>query len=248
MVGREGGGGFPAERLARLAALESWHFWFVGRRDLIDRLLDRHAPVAGQRVLDLGCGTGRNLELGSVRGWRMVGLDARPEGLASARLHRPSSLLIRADATRLPLRDRTFEGVLLLDVLEHADEGLLLAEVERILRPRGWAVVLVPALPSLWSYRDRAAGHLRRYTRRSLTAALAAARLQVVESRYYQCLLLPLVWCTRMLGRGGASWRDLEERPAGWLNRVLTWINRCEVASDLPWPCGSSLVAVCRRS
>ncbi|HEY0005136.1 MAG TPA: class I SAM-dependent methyltransferase [Pyrinomonadaceae bacterium] len=241
--------GFSAERLERLAEIERWHFWFVGRRALIDKLLAVHLKMPGATVLDLGCGTGLMLESLTLRGNLAIGLDLRPEGLAATRRDLPAARLLRADATSLPLADASCDAILLLDILEHLDDRALLKEVKRTLRPGGLLVLTVPALPWLWSYRDLAAGHLRRYRRGELCALLEESGLRIQEMRYYQCLLFPLVALTRLGGRRGPAARDMEERPISFLNSLLTWVNRLEVKLGqlIRWPIGSSLVAVCRK-
>ncbi|MEW6231240.1 MAG: class I SAM-dependent methyltransferase [Chloroflexota bacterium] len=240
---------FSPDRLSRLSQLERWHFWFVGRRALIERLLNRYLNGKDQFVLDLGCGTGLMLETLMRRGYRVVGLDLRPEGLYTTRQRLPHSWLLQADTSHLPLKEEAFGVVTLLDVLEHVDDGVLLSEIYRVMQPGGWAVITVPAMPWLWSYRDEAAGHLRRYTRQQLGRMLANAHLHVQEIRYYQCLLLPLVVITRLFGRRGPAMRDLEERPLSTFNTVMTWINRIEarLSDVISWPWGSSLVVTCRR-
>jgi SAM-dependent methyltransferase len=239
--------GFTGDRLAQLARMERWHFWFVGRRALVDGLLERHGVRPELRVLDLGCGTGLMLRRLERRGCRVVGVDMRPEGLRQLRHTSPGSPTVQADATRLPFAGDSFDALLLLDIVEHVDDRALLAEVRRVLRPGGVAVLTVPAFPWLWSFRDEAAGHLRRYTRRGLVRSVAAAGLAVREVRYYQFLLFPLVVATRWLGRRGAAMRDAEERPGGALNALLSRVNRLEAALGrfVPWPWGSSLAAVC---
>ena len=242
--------GFPRERLARLSQLERWHFWFAGRRALIDRLLKQCVDGTARRILDLGCGSGLGVETLTLRGYRVVGLDRRPEGLHATRRSLSGLWLLQADATSLPFVQGAFDVVLLLDLLEHLDDRMLLAEVGRVLRPGGWVLVTVPAMPWLWSYRDEAAEHLRRYTRRQLTRLLADMGLPVQGVYYYQCVLFPLVVITRLWGRSGPGLRDLEERPISLLNTVLTWVNRAEVrlGGVVRWPWGSSLVALCRKA
>ena len=242
-------GAFSVDRLSRLAQLERWHFWFVGRRLLIDRLLNRYLDDKAQLVLDLGCGTGLMLEILMRQGHRAVGLDLRPEGLYATRQALPRSRLLQAKATQLPLKENVFGTVMLLDVFEHVDDRVVLAEVQRVLRPGGWAVITVPAMPWLWSHRDEGAGHLRRYTRQQLLGLVNSARFQVQEMRYYQCLLFPLVVISRLFGRNGPGIRDFEERPFPILNSVMSWVNRLEVRlSDvISWPWGSSLVVICRK-
>ena len=65
---------------------------------------------------------------------------------------------MQAEAEYLPLSDASLTGMLMLDVLEHVDDVLLLRDAHRALRPGGWVVATVPAMPWLWSYRDVAPG------------------------------------------------------------------------------------------
>jgi SAM-dependent methyltransferase len=243
--------GFSLLRLERLAQLERWHFWFTGRRLLVDSLLTaRVAPAQTPGLLlDLGCGTGFELRRLGHLGYEVVGLDLRPEGLVATRASDRQIPLLQARAPVLPLADGSLGGVLLLDVAEHLESVPLLAELRRALRPGGFGILTVPALPWLWSYRDEAAGHLRRYTRDQLLAALEQAGFRVERVAYFQFLLLPLVMVTRLLGRRGPALRDLEERPLPVLNSALAVISRLDaaVASRVSWPWGSSLVAVFRK-
>lgn len=239
---------FSQERLARIAEMERRHFWFVGRQTIMRRLWQLH--VYGTcRVLDVGCGTGHTLrELASQGHW-VVGIDGRREGLQILKQEGVTSAVAQAGAPHLPLRDQSFDVVLMQDVLEHTDDVALLAEAHRLLRPGGWLLLSVPALPWLWSYRDDAAGHLRRYTREHLRRRLVEAKYSILDMRYYQCCLLPMIALTRLLGRRGPGLRDQEDRPLGPLNRVFSIINRLEArfSDTIPWPLGSSLVAACRR-
>jgi SAM-dependent methyltransferase len=241
--------GFDPARLARIRELEGWHFWFAGRRELVRGLLARHLGPAPQRILDVGCGTGRLAGELLAAGHRVTAVDRLPEALAAARAGTRGVGLLRADAGRLPLRAGAFDAVTLLDVLEHVDDAAALAELRRVVRPGGLLVLTVPAAPWLWSHRDRAAGHLRRYTRTSLRAALAAGGFAPLELGPYQCALFPVLAASRLFGRRGPRLRDAEERPPALLNAALAWVNRREARlgpGRLPF--GSSLAAACRRS
>ena len=242
--------GFSSDRLARVEAMERWHFWFRGRGILVRELLGREKIGSGALHLELGCGTGRMAQEMMERGHRVVGVDLRPEGLDALRKADPSAMLVRADATLLPFRADAFDVVTALDVIEHVDDSAALTELHRILSPSGRAVLSVPAVPWLWSGRDVDAGHLRRYTPRLLRSALIRARLAVVAMRYYQFVLFPLIVASRLLGKARLSHgtQRHEEMRIPVLNRVLGWVNGAEamVAAKIPLPWGSSLVVVCK--
>jgi ArsR family transcriptional regulator len=104
------------------------------------------APIP--RLLDIGTGTGRILELLAPRARAGLGIDASKAmlALARARLARSgiSHCTVRlADMYRLPLPDSGFDAAVLHMVLHHAeDPALALAEAARVLRPGGALLVV----------------------------------------------------------------------------------------------------------
>lgn len=101
-------------------------------------LLDLTAPRAGERLLDIGCGSGENLGLFRQKGCDVTGVDPSPFLLdqASARL-RSRAELRTARAEDLPFSDNEFDIVTLLHGLEFTDDpGLAVAEAIRVCRGR----------------------------------------------------------------------------------------------------------------
>lgn len=95
------------------------------------------ARGASGRVLDLGCGTGRNLPLydGSVR---PIGLDPCIETLRAARRRAPGVPLVLGVAERLPFRSGAFDTAVSGLVLCSVEEpGRTLDELRRVLAPGG---------------------------------------------------------------------------------------------------------------
>jgi SAM-dependent methyltransferase len=70
-----------------------------------DALLDVLDPQPGDRVLDVGCGTGRHAAMIAARGADVLGLDADPGMLAKARTDHPELTFVRADARTVTLAD-----------------------------------------------------------------------------------------------------------------------------------------------
>ena len=75
------------------------------------------------------------------------------------------------------------------NVLEHIDDHVgALRSMAGLVRPGGYIVLVCPAFPFAMSPVDIATGHVRRYTRRSMTAALTEAGLEVIDVRYANSL------------------------------------------------------------
>lgn len=118
----------------------------------------RHLPPAGGRVLEIGCGYGRNLvALASLPGVRVVGSDPVLAELARAKSERLASLpagqrerveLVQQEDLRLPFRDGSFDLVVLWQVLEHVFEPHrkqgVLDEALRVTRDGGHVLVETP--------------------------------------------------------------------------------------------------------
>lgn len=134
-------------------------------------------PHLGKSVLEVGAGLGANTPflLGPEQErWLCLEPDAALNAQIPATLaHHPQREIVQ---TRTGiLRDlpapETFDTILYIDVLEHIEDDLgEMRQALTHLSPPGKIVVLSPAHPWLFTEFDRALGHYRRYTRRSLRA------------------------------------------------------------------------------
>lgn len=215
---------------------------------MIGRILERYAGRSASRVLDVGCGGAWTLF--DLRGsLRVHGLDRLSPGLRRAR-EAGIPEVVQADCGSVPYRSGVFDAVLMFDLLEHVDDGEALNEGVRVVRPGGVVMATCPAGPWLWSERDRAAGHRRRYTAKGVRTLFERRGLKVLAIRRYQFLLFPLFVAARWVGRRNPSVLSWEERPGRRLNRVLTRINRIDarLGARLRWPWGTSLVVVGRKT
>jgi SAM-dependent methyltransferase len=238
----------------RLAELDDRHWWFAGRRRIVFAELERLPLPDGARLLDAGCGTGRNLvEL--ARFGTAVGTELNAEAAALARGRGAGEVHV-APVEALPLGDAAFDAVLCLDVLEHTtDDVVALRELRRVTAPGGWLIVTVPAYERLWSAHDVLSGHVRRYDRRSLTAVVDEGGWTLRRWTGFNALLLAPAAVARIAQRnrttgpaGRAS--ELEATPA-WLDRVLEQPLRAEAAllrTGRRLPVGLSLLAVLQNT
>lgn len=178
--------------------LERSYWWFVGRRKIVATLLNGVKKRKSNIVLDVGCGTGGNLELLSSYGL-CIGIDISPLALSICREHWDGNLIC-ADACSLPFRNCSVDLIAALDVLEHLqDDVSALREFWRILKPNGILIVTAPAFMFLWSGHDIALGHFRRYTMSELKLKLNKVGFAIQKLSYAICPLLPFVFVFRKL-------------------------------------------------
>lgn len=232
--------------------VERDHWWSVGMRGIFHMCLEEGLRGTERpRLLDLGCGTGIALEEFARHG-RILGLDIAPEALEFTRSRNPGTPLVRGDLVLLPVAGESLDGVLALDVIEHLqDDAAAVREIHRILKPGGVALLNVPAFPSLWSGKDTANRHLRRYTRSTLRPVLEESGLRVERMTYTNAALFPAIWLARqgqrLLGRPWNSRSEYHPRP--WVNSGLRSILALERGllrlSNMPF--GTSVTCLARR-
>lgn len=119
--------------------------------------------------------------------------------------------------------------VLLMDVLEHVDDdvGLIRASMKGAM-PGAFAVISVPAFPSLFSAHDRFLDHKRRYRMQTLEDVVRAAGLDVITTRYFFAMILPLVATMRLLEKRGPPKSSLVPHPRP-VNDLMTLAHRVEL-------------------
>ena len=239
-----------AEVYARMAELDSEHWWFAARRDILDSVIRRIVrPPKNARILEVGCGTGHNLEMlarfGTVEATE---LNDKARELASRRLGREIKSAALPDLSMLP--QATFDLVALLDVLEHisGDEEALQA-IRSVMKPGGKLLVTVPGNPWMWSAHDVAHHHQRRYRKGQLRQVAQSAGLAVDFLSPFNTLLFPAVAGARiagkLIGRDSAD----DSMPPRPVNAILKSVFGLEssLIGRVPLPFGVSLVAVLRR-
>jgi SAM-dependent methyltransferase len=238
------------EQIAEMYALEASHWWFWGKRRVMQRLLGPRLAAGNLEILDIGCGAGANaLELSAYG--HVTASDRSLDALAFVR-SRGVAEVVAAEAPRLPFREAAFDLVTAYDVIEHvSDDQLFVGELARVIAPGGSLAVHVPAWPSLWSRHDEVLEHKRRYTRASLRALLAGSGLTLDFLGWTNFTIfaptVALRWTRRKISQEPTS-ADLGVVPPA-INTILRGIYRIEaaLAATTGLPVGVSLAAIATR-
>ena len=234
----------------RMAELDRTHWWFTARRRILSSVVRRIArPPAAARILELGCGTGHNLDmLGAFGRVEASELDDHARALANRRLGRAVEKVALPDLGKFPAD--SYDLVALLDVLEHVpDDAGSLAAIFTRLKPGGALLLTVPANPWMWSAHDVAHHHHRRYRKREIAALARAAGYEIDLLSPFNTMLFPLIAGVRLLNKVRGHDSADDALPAPPVNRALDRLFGVEAGliGRLPFPFGVSLVAVLRR-
>ena len=151
-------------------------------------IYERVRGALGQRILELGSGTGTITEFIADRPL-VVGLDVVDAYVQTATERfkdRPNVIIRHQDLTTSldGLASMRFDSALSVNVLEHIqDDVAAMHAVYTLLVPGGTFTALVPSHPLLMSPFDRSIGHFRRYTKSELRRKLETAGFQVESLR-----------------------------------------------------------------
>ena len=167
--------------------VEDKHWWFVGRRAILESFMRGIVAKIGARpsairILDVGCGTGANLEMLSQFG-EAEGVDVSDDALEFCR---GKGLNVQKGlAEKLPYEDGAFDVTTALDVVEHLDDDLAgLTEMFRVTKNGGYSLIFVPAFMWLWGLQDDISHHRIRYTKSQIIERLEKAGYSIERATY----------------------------------------------------------------
>lgn len=227
-------------------ASEANHFWFVGKRLFIAKIL-RNFQGHTKSILDVGCGTGGTSVF--LKRWGQVtGVE---KSRTAYQLARKRGLTVKlGSANRLPLAADTFDLVTIFDVLYH--EGVrevdALKEAYRVLKPGGLLLVTDSAVPWVFGPHDISMDAKCRYTKTQLASYIRNAGFDIRCARYIFAGIFPFFLISRLLAQiRGAPAHLPTPHPIihAFFIKILTiesW-----VFPLVPLPIGSSLIILARK-
>jgi SAM-dependent methyltransferase len=233
----------------RMRSLETTHWWFLGRRHVLAKLLAGLGLPPRARILEAGCGVGGNIEM--LAGFGRV--DAfEPDG-PSRQYVSDRTGLTPAEGflpDQVPYKPASFDAVCAFDVVEHVeDDRGSVAAMADLVAPGGYLVLTVPAYQWMWSAHDEVHHHKRRYTKAEILKIVRAAGVEPVKASYFNAILFPLAAAVRLAKRAARIDSADDKLPAAPLNTVFRKIFSAEAAwltrHDLPF--GLSVIVIGRR-
>lgn len=104
-------------------------------------------PIAGLKILDIGCGSGGLTRQLVAEGAEVAGVDPGEQAIREAGAAVPAAEFVEGAAEALPFDDMTFDMAVMMNALHHVPEaamGAALREAARVLKPGGVFVVIEP--------------------------------------------------------------------------------------------------------
>ena len=208
--------------------------------------------ASGMRVLDLGCGEGRHAITACLEtDITMVALDPSLEDLGVAKerfaefrqASQGSLHCAGGSAFNLPFADETFDLVICAEVLEHLPNyQAALAEIKRVLKPKGQFAVSVPRFAPEWlcwqlsdAYHEVPGGHIRIFREQQLHGAVSLLGFARYAKHWAHGLHSPYWWLRCLFWSKGPEFApvaayhrflvwDLMQQPklTRWLDKLLT--------------------------
>lgn len=179
------------------------------------KIIDGINPQKGEKIVDLGCGTGYYLFLLSNLGINLdlTGFDYDKKAICEAveLLYEKKIKFVTGDLHKIPFVDKSFDKAVMSEVLEHVEEDTqVLREIYRILKPNGILVISVPSIdyPFFWDpinfilqhffkthikvgfFSGLWSGHLRLYSLSELRIKIEKVgfKIEAAEELTYWCL------------------------------------------------------------
>lgn len=177
--------------------LEEKHFWFLGKRLFVNSILHSYSKKI-KNILDIGAGTGGITKYMAKFG-KVTGIESNR--LARALANKRGVKLLSGNANKLSFKSSQFDTVTIFDVLYHKnikDEGRVIKEAYRVLKPNGLLLITDSANKILTSAHDTATHGKRRYSVNEISHIIRSQNFKIIRSSYIFATLFPIVFVKRM--------------------------------------------------
>ena len=154
------------------------HWWWKSRKIIFSSLLRKYIPKKNIKILDFGSGVGSNLKMLSKFG-KCDAFEVNNEAIYH--LKKKYNIIKKIK--------KKYDLIFFTDTLEHIkNDKKILIFLKKHLNKNGIIFITVPAFNFLWTSKDEALNHFRRYNKRSLLNAIPK-KFEIIKFSYFNTLL-----------------------------------------------------------
>lgn len=242
------------EAYLEMATAESFHWYFIGRRSIIKTLLlETISKNTRIKILEIGCGTGGNLDLLNNFG-EVKATECNDEARTIAINKTNSRYKIKYGLlpNMLPYEGEKFDLICLFDVLEHIEEDCnSLIEINKLLEDDGRIILTVPAYQFLFSEHDKYLHHKRRYSKKALLTLAKKTNLIPVKISHFNFFLFPLAFLMRFFDNFfDTNFSSQSSKSIPIYNKIFSMIFKYEsfILKFINFPFGLSLYIILKKT
>jgi len=234
-----------------MVAVEETHWWYVSLRDLLKFWIQK---LQIKKVLDAGCGTGRNLLLFKELGLRISGFDYSTESIEICNSRNIKSIK-QGSILKIPFDSNSFELVTCLDVLSTIPESKLdqaILEFNRVLQKDKFLILNEAAIPWAISKHFTDWDLKQRFYLGNLEKSLKENNFQIIKSTYRVSILFPPILLSRILDNisNNKNYVPDVHKTNNTLNFIFYLIMRFEnfMLKFINFPIGNSVFIVAKKN
>ena len=228
-------------------ANESKHWWFKARREILNYQIKKYSKKKNMSILDFGSGSGTNINMLSEYGK----VDVYEKDKETSNFLKKKYKQKRISVLKKCFSKKKYDLILAADVIEHIkNDKKIINNLNKILKKNGLIIVTVPAYQSLFSKKDQALKHFRRYNRNSLKK-LFNSNFKTLKISYYNSLLfIPIAIAIiffKLINRQFVN--EVEVKPNNILNYILYSIFKFEkfILKYFNFPFGISIISIFKK-
>ena len=233
--------------------IEDTYWWFVGQRFLLNEYLKKYYnSKKNLKLLDVGCGTGINLNLLNKYG-KAHGIDMSDEALRFCKIRKIRNVK-KSNVMDIKFNSNSFDVVTSLGVFYHrnvTNDVKGLKEIYRLLKPSGRFFLMDPAMKCLFGKHDIAFHGIRRYSKEELQSKLEKVGFVVEKISYFNTFLFPFVYLKRKVEKLSKSEpkSEVQETINPLINSILEGLFKIEIKGldYVNYPFGINIFAVAKK-
>jgi ubiquinone/menaquinone biosynthesis C-methylase UbiE len=230
-------------------------WWYIGLRDILLFYLQKFCRKGGI-ILDAGCGTGKNIEVLELNGFKVHGIDISDDAIKFC--NQRNLLEVKfSSITEIPYKSNFFDAVYSMDVIGNLDEKdreKAVDEFIRVVKTGGIIIINTAALEWLRSQHDDIINLKKRFTKSELKLLFSRQNVRILKLSYRVFLLFFPIAIIKWLKRfikifTKKSYTDLKI-PPNIINIFLTKVQLLEnkILRNINFPFGSSLFLVFKKN